>query len=94
MYADAMDGLLMGYTATRALILAVVKADTDELLGACDLRIHDVGCAEIAYMLGARARGCGVMTRAVQLISLWAIEQLGIRSLEILATRKTSRRSR
>jgi RimJ/RimL family protein N-acetyltransferase len=71
--------------AGRALILAVADADSDELLGACDLRIHDVGYAEIAYMLGAHARGRGVMTRAVKLISNWAIEQLNIQHLEILA---------
>jgi RimJ/RimL family protein N-acetyltransferase len=36
-------------------------------------------------MLGAHARGRGVMTRAVRLISRWAIEQLNIQHLEILA---------
>lgn len=71
--------------AGRALILAVADAHTDELLGACDLRIHDVGYAEIAYMLGAHARGRGVMTRAVKLISQWAIERLDSQHLEILA---------
>jgi len=57
--------------AGRALMLAVADAATDEALGACDLRIHDAGHAEIAYMLGAHARGRGVMTRAVLLISRW-----------------------
>jgi RimJ/RimL family protein N-acetyltransferase len=71
--------------AGRALILAVVGADTDALLGACDLRIHDVGYAEVAYMLGAHARGRGVITRAVLLVSRLAIEQLRIQHLEILA---------
>jgi RimJ/RimL family protein N-acetyltransferase len=71
--------------AGRALILAVADAATDEALGACDLRIHDAGHAEIAYMLGAHARGRGVMTRAVLLISRWAIEQLNIQKIEILA---------
>jgi RimJ/RimL family protein N-acetyltransferase len=73
--------------AGRALILAVVDADTDELLGACDLRIamNDSHHAEIAYMLDAAARGRGLMTRAVRLVSRWAIEELGMAQIEIFA---------
>lgn len=51
--------------AGRALILAVVDAGTDQLLGACDLRIESYGRAEVGYMLGADARGRGAMTKAV-----------------------------
>ena len=48
--------------AGRALVLAVVDADTDELIGACDLRLaaSDPHHAEIAYMLDAQVRGRGV----------------------------------
>jgi RimJ/RimL family protein N-acetyltransferase len=47
--------------AGRALVLAVVDAETDGVLGACDLRLaaNDPHCAEIAYMLDARARAAG-----------------------------------
>jgi RimJ/RimL family protein N-acetyltransferase len=73
--------------AGRALVLAVVDTDTDELLGACDLRIaeKDSHQAEVAYMLGGRARGRGVMTQAVRLLSRWAIEELGVAQVEIFA---------
>jgi [ribosomal protein S5]-alanine N-acetyltransferase len=73
--------------AGRALILAVVDAQTDEVLGACDLRLpaDDRTRAEVGYMLGVHARGRGVMTRAVKLISRWAIEQLGVKRVQILA---------
>jgi [ribosomal protein S5]-alanine N-acetyltransferase len=73
--------------AGRALILAVVDATTDDVLGACDLRLmpDDPDRAEVAYMLSADARGRGVMTRAVQLISGWAIKQLSIERVQVFA---------
>jgi RimJ/RimL family protein N-acetyltransferase len=48
--------------AGHALLLAVVAAQTDEILGACDLRLaaHDPTRAEIAYMLDGPARGRGL----------------------------------
>jgi RimJ/RimL family protein N-acetyltransferase len=54
-----------------ALVLAVVDARTDDVLGARDLRLaaNDPHCAEIAYMLDAGARGRGLMTQAVRLLS-------------------------
>ena len=72
--------------AGRALILAVVDADTDEVLGACDLRVTpgETPHAEVGYMLGAHARGQGVMIRAVRLISYWAINQVGVERVVIL----------
>jgi ribosomal-protein-alanine N-acetyltransferase len=73
--------------AGRALILAVVDAATDDVLGACDLRLipDDPDHAEVGYMLDARARGQGVMIRAVRLISQWAIKELGIERVQIFA---------
>jgi RimJ/RimL family protein N-acetyltransferase len=72
--------------AGQALILAVVGS-SDEVLGACDLRLaaDDPKRAEVAFMLGAPARGHGVMTRAVRVIARWAIEQLGVERVEALA---------
>jgi RimJ/RimL family protein N-acetyltransferase len=74
--------------AGRALaISAVVDADTEELLGACDLRLtkNDSHHAEVAYMLGGAARGRGVMTQAVRLLSRWAIQELGVAQIEIFS---------
>jgi RimJ/RimL family protein N-acetyltransferase len=70
--------------AGSALLLAVVTAQTDAVLGACDLRLapQDPGRAEIAYMLGAPARGRGVMARAVALLARWAIEERGVARVE------------
>ena len=73
--------------AGSALLLAVVDAETPDVLGACDLRLaaNDPLGAEIAYMLAARARGRGLMTSAVRLVSRWAIEDLGLTHLAISA---------
>jgi len=73
--------------AGRALVLSVVDAETDDVLGACDLRLaaNDPHHAEIAYMLAAQARGRGVMTQAVKLVSRWAIQELGVAHIEIFA---------
>lgn len=73
--------------AGLALLLAVVGADDGALLGACDLRLaaDDAKRAEVAYMLGAHARGRGVMTRAVRLLASWAIDDLGLERIEALS---------
>jgi RimJ/RimL family protein N-acetyltransferase len=72
--------------AGRGLILAVVDARTDDVLGACDLRVTpgEPSVAEVGYMLAEHARGKGVMIRAVQLLSRWAINRLGIDRVLIL----------
>ena len=45
---------------------------------------QDRGYAEIGYWVAPWARGRGVATRAVRLLHGWAVEQLGMRRLEIL----------
>jgi RimJ/RimL family protein N-acetyltransferase len=65
---------------------AVTSADGGELLGSIDLRVNpaDPAIGELGYMVGPRARGRGVATRAVELITTWAFETLGIDRMEIL----------
>jgi len=45
---------------------------------------HDRGHGEIGYWVAPWARGRGVATRSVGLLHGWAVEQLGMRRLEIL----------
>ena len=63
-----------------------VTGEDGELLGSIDLRLHpaDPAIGELGYMVGPRARGRGVATRAVELITGWAFEALGIKRMEIL----------
>ena len=65
---------------------AVTSADGGELLGSIDLRVNpaDPAIGELGYMVGPRARGRGVATRAVELITAWAFQTLGIERMEIL----------
>ena len=65
---------------------AVTAAESGELLGSIDLRVNpaDPAIGELGYMVGPRARGRGVAARAVELITAWAFEALGIERMEIL----------
>jgi RimJ/RimL family protein N-acetyltransferase len=63
------------------LALGIAAAESDELLGAIDVRVSDEG--SIGYWIHPAARGRGVATRALRLLSRWAIEQGGVRRLEL-----------
>jgi RimJ/RimL family protein N-acetyltransferase len=69
------------------LHLLVVDAGSDELLGSAGLVGIDWGesRAEVGYWLAAGARGRGVATRAVRLVSVWTFDNLPIERLEIHA---------
>ena len=71
----------------EAIFLIVADALTDELLGAVDVRVTsaDQGRGETGYWLAPGARGRGVMTRAVRLLSRWAFDGIGIGRLTLLA---------
>jgi RimJ/RimL family protein N-acetyltransferase len=75
--------------AGEALALAVTDAADDRLIGTIglmDLAGGD-GHGEIGYWTAAAARGRGATTRAVVLVRDWAVAELGLRELEILAHR-------
>jgi RimJ/RimL family protein N-acetyltransferase len=65
---------------------AVAAAEGGELLGSIDLRVNpaDPAIGELGYMVGPRARGRGVATRAVTLLTAWGFETLAIERMEIL----------
>jgi RimJ/RimL family protein N-acetyltransferase len=65
---------------------AMVDAETGELLGSIDLRMNpaDPAIAELGYMVGPRARGRGVATRGVEILTEWAFESMGVERMEIL----------
>ncbi len=71
-----------------ALPLAVVSAgDRTAVLGAVGLHAVDVrrGRAEIGYWTAPWARRTGVATRALVLLSGWALTDLGMRRVELYA---------
>jgi RimJ/RimL family protein N-acetyltransferase len=65
---------------------AVVDPEHGELVGSIDLRVNpaDPAIGELGYMVGPQARGRGVATHAVELVTRWAFDSLGIERMEIL----------
>jgi RimJ/RimL family protein N-acetyltransferase len=72
--------------AGRELGLAVADAAEGTLLGGCGLSRFDwtdLRC-EIGYWIASEARGRTVGTRAVRLLSRWALRSLGLERIELL----------
>jgi RimJ/RimL family protein N-acetyltransferase len=73
--------------AGRELGLAVVGPEDDRLIGSCSLARfdwHDRN-AEIGYWIAAAFRRRGAGSRAVVLLSHWAVRELGMERIELLA---------
>ena len=69
-----MFGKILMIAALALIAWAVVARASGELLGSISLL--DLGsAAEIGYWVKAEARGCGVATRALRLVSRYALEQ-------------------
>jgi RimJ/RimL family protein N-acetyltransferase len=63
---------------------AIVDARTDELLGVVGFLVHDHSRAHFGYWVGKDARGRGVATRALRLLSRWAVEEHGFARLQLI----------
>ena len=72
--------------AGRELGLAVADAAVGTLLGGCGLSRFDWPDrkCEIGYWIAREARGRTVGTRAVRLLSHWALTELGLERVELL----------
>jgi len=64
---------------------AIVENATGRVVGSIGCRLLDDGVSEIGYWLRADARGRGVATRALELLSRWALEQEGIERVQLRA---------
>jgi RimJ/RimL family protein N-acetyltransferase len=64
---------------------AIVDAESGELLGSIGWRIVDQGNIQIGYWVKREARGRGVATTALRLLSRWALEELGSERVQLLA---------
>jgi RimJ/RimL family protein N-acetyltransferase len=63
--------------------LAIADAANGRLLGSIDVRLSATG--SIGYWVAPWARGAGVATRALILLSRWAIREAGVQRLELFA---------
>jgi RimJ/RimL family protein N-acetyltransferase len=61
--------------------LAIVEPPADEWLGTIGVRLGDR--PSVGYMTAPPARGRGLATRALVLVSRWAIAERGVRRLEL-----------
>jgi RimJ/RimL family protein N-acetyltransferase len=73
-------------TGTSAAF-AVVDAATDRLLGSVSLLWidWDASVGQAAYWLAREARGRGVATRSLRLLTEWAVDELGLAHVELTA---------
>ena len=72
-------------TGRHALPLAICGAASDAILGSTGLHLREEPeVAEIGYWVARDARRRGIATRAVRLVSRWALGELGIQRLELM----------
>lgn len=80
-----LSRVLEGFATGTSAALAIRDARSDAVLGGIGLRIDGDGRAELGYWVRRDARGRGVATRAVRLVSGWALVSLGFRRLQLHA---------
>ena len=80
--AMAEQGRLEG----ERLSLALTSVEGGELLGAIEVRPKAAdGGVGVGYWVAAHARRRGTASRALELVSAWAIEALGARRVQVVA---------
>ncbi len=62
----------------RASPLVIADATTDEPVGIINLQFRDDEVATVAYSVFPEFRGHGIAPRAVQLVTSWALGELGL----------------
>ena len=75
-----------GWRDGTGAAFAITDAATGAVLGSIGLHLHRSDRrASVGYWLAREARGRGVATHALRLISEWALRELGIERLELIA---------
>ena len=76
-----------GWREATLSAFAIADSATDEALGSISVHWidHEQAVGEVGYWVRHDARGRGVATRAVRLISRWALVQCGLRRLQLRA---------
>jgi RimJ/RimL family protein N-acetyltransferase len=71
--------------STSETAFAVTNKRTGNLLGGIGLRLPAEGIGEVGYWVRREARGRGVATRALLVLSRWALEEKGLARLQLTA---------
>jgi RimJ/RimL family protein N-acetyltransferase len=84
---DHLERSELERTAGTSMNMPVLLVESGELAGACGMGRVDWHhrSAEIGYWVAAGARRKGVGTRAVVLLSRWALRDLGLERLQLFA---------
>ena len=69
--------------STEESAFAILDRGSEELLGGIGVRAYDEAVVEIGYWVKADARGRGVATRALLLISRFAFDELGAARVQL-----------
>lgn len=82
-----IDERIASFRTGTSAAFAVVDAATDRLLGSVSLLWidWDSSVAQGAYWLVREARGRGVATRSLRLLTDWALTELGLAQVELTA---------
>lgn len=78
--AGSMGRVREAWRTGKSAPLVVADAHSDEAMGLVNLQFRDDGTA-IAYSVFPDHRGKGVAPRAVELVTRWAFEELGLTEL-------------
>jgi RimJ/RimL family protein N-acetyltransferase len=81
--ADTIEAWELGRDPT----FAIVDRETGRMVGCVGLRgeAHGAHAMEIGYWMAPEGRGRGLMTEAVRLVSRWALDDLGVERIGLLA---------
>ncbi len=82
---EQLRAFIDSHAGGEALSLVIADSESDEFLGAVGLMRFDwpKRRAEIGYWLAPAARGRGIATHAVRLLSRWALGDLGLMRLDL-----------
>jgi len=82
-----LEGVAAGWRAGEHAGFAIVDAAANDLLGSIGVRSVDgaSSVAEVGYWIAASARGRGIATAALRLVSRWALETAGVKRLQLRA---------
>ena len=62
---------------------AIAAVPDGGLLGSVGVRLHEPGAATVGYWMAREARGRGIASEALRLVSRWALDVLPIERLEL-----------
>ena len=81
---DWVDASAEEHAEGLGVNLVVLDAASGELLGAIGLMEHAPAIPRVGYWVKREARGRGAASRALTLVSRWALDELGLPRLELI----------